>query len=231
MAVSKKQKENQILNIHWGPSVCSSEILCYSLWEYSAHRKNLGGGSGKRWGRGGFSSPSGRSLCRLYLIGPSFGIFQVHPPLIMKKVLATACVLESQGEACSCTCALLQSISWRGDRKILSCSVPHMQSYNRPLLTTDRPSTLLLNPPSRCNCHSKFRGGQTKRNTMIKDGGGDCNDRWRNHKPRGTKRLEGYLQPTFSSTPQLTLITATLFRQMKVNRIWNFCHHGKIVFG
>lgn len=45
------------------------------------------------------------------------------------------------------------------------------------------------------------------------------------------QRLKGYLQPTFSSTPQLALITATLSRQMKVNRIWNFCHHGKLSLG
>lgn len=38
------------------------------------------GGVGWGGGWGGFSRPNGRCLCRLYLIGPSFGIFQVRPP-------------------------------------------------------------------------------------------------------------------------------------------------------
>lgn len=72
----KWKKERKILNIHVGLSVCSLQLLCNSLWEYSAHKKNHSG-SGEMWGR---RSPSGCCLCRLHLIGHLFGIFQVRPP-------------------------------------------------------------------------------------------------------------------------------------------------------
>lgn len=176
----------------------------------------------------GFSRPSGRCLCRLYLIGPSIGIFQVRPPFDHEEGLGNSVHVRKPGGGLFmhlCFASIHQLTEIYSPSLFLTCKATIYYCW---LLR--RPSTLLLSSPSGCNCYIKFRG-QTKLNTKIKDGRGDCRDSWRNHEPRGTKRLEGYLQPTFSSKPQLTLITATLFRQMKVNRIWNFCHHGKIVFG
>lgn len=144
----------------------------------------------------------------------------------MEKVLATTCMLEIQGEASLRTCALLQSISWQGDRQIL-CAPIHTYKATIYCCYSWQAFMQTLSPPLRYNCHCELRGGQTK--TMTKDREWDCRDNWRNHTPRSRKRIEGYLQPTLSSTPQLTLITATLFRQMKVNRIWILCHHGEIV--
>lgn len=177
------------------------------------------------WGGGELLTSS--CLYRLYLIGPSFGIFQVRPPFDHE---ATTYMLGSQREARSGTGALLQIHQLIGKQKYSPASIIHakLQSATVP---TDEPSTPLLGSPSTCNYYGELKGGQTKLNTMSKDGGENCHDSWRNHKPRGTKRLEGYVQPTFNSTPQLTLITAILFKQMKVNRIWNFCHRGEIVFG
>ena len=180
---------------------------------------------------GGSSRPSGRCLCRLYLIGPSFGIFQVRPPFDHEEGLGNSVhAWKPGGGSFMHLCfASIHQLTGRQKDTLPRCSLhAKLQSTTVP---ADRPSTLILSPPSRCNCHCELSGGPTRRNAMTKDGGEDCRDSWRNPKPRGTKRLEGYLQPTFGSTPQLTLITATLFRQMKVNRIWNFCHHGEIVFG
>lgn len=53
MAVKKKKKwrKSNIEHSLGAVCVCSSEILCYSLWEYSAHRKNhSSSSSGKGWG-------------------------------------------------------------------------------------------------------------------------------------------------------------------------------------
>lgn len=61
--------------------------------------------------------------------------------------------------------------------------------------------------------------------------GGDCRDSWRNPKPRGTKRLEGYLQPTFGSTPQLTLITAHFSDRWKLIESETFVIMGKLSLG
>lgn len=74
------------------------------------------------------------------------------------------------------------------------------------------------------DCQGTLRGVQMRWDAVGRDGG---EHRWCNFKPRCTKRLKGELQPTFSSTPQLALITATLFKQLKVNRLRNFWHHGK----
>lgn len=47
--ITLQKEENQILNIHWGQGVGSSEILCYSLREYSPHREYYSGDSGEGW--------------------------------------------------------------------------------------------------------------------------------------------------------------------------------------
>lgn len=123
-------------------------------------------------GGGGVSRPSGRCLCRLYLIGPSFGIFQVRPPFDHEEGLGKSVhAWKPEGGSFMHLCfASIHQLTGRKKDTLLFCS-SHAKLQSAAILT-GRPSTLLLSPPSRCNCHSELRGGQTRRNAMTKDGGG-----------------------------------------------------------
>lgn len=87
--------------------------------------------------------------------------------LIIKKVLATTCMLESQRGGLFmhlCFASINQLTGRQKDAPLLRSLHAKLQSTT---VCTDRPSMPPLSAPSICNCHSKLRGGRTERNTMT----------------------------------------------------------------
>lgn len=148
----KKKIENQILKIHWWLSVCSSDLLSYSLWEYSTHRKHREGDSGRGGVRGRFSRPSGRRLCRLCLIGLSFCIFQVRLPFDHEEDLSNNEHAWEPGGGLFmhlCFTSIHHFTRRQKDTLLHGNSHANLQSI------ADRSLISVKSLQTRCNCHSE----------------------------------------------------------------------------